>query len=86
MLFKAIKTQTEKGPIDGLTGDARYSLSEDKLLRQTTEYKVRWAAYQMQHITDTTQHDTGPHGTALARKSTAQRNTARNSTTQHITT
>lgn len=40
MLYKAIKTQTEKGPVDSMTGEARYSLSEDKLLRQTIDYKV----------------------------------------------
>ncbi|CAD5116777.1 DgyrCDS5626 [Dimorphilus gyrociliatus] len=32
-LFMAIKHQTEKGPVDAITGEALYSLSEDKLLR-----------------------------------------------------
>ncbi|XP_061640873.1 plexin-A2-like isoform X2 [Phyllopteryx taeniolatus] len=40
MLFCAIKQQMEKGPIDAITGEARYSLSEDKLIRQQTEYKM----------------------------------------------
>jgi plexin A len=40
MLFMAIKGQVEKGPVDECTGEARYSLSEDKLLRQTIEYEV----------------------------------------------
>ena len=40
MLFKAVKQQTEKGPVDAVTGEARYSLSEDKLLRQAVEFKV----------------------------------------------
>ena len=40
MLFKAVKQQTEKGPVDAVTGEARYSLSEDKLLRQALEFKV----------------------------------------------
>ncbi|XP_077386645.1 plexin-A2-like [Festucalex cinctus] len=40
MLFCAIKQQMEKGPIDAITGEARYSLSEDKLIRQQTEYKT----------------------------------------------
>lgn len=40
MLFCAIKQQMEKGPIDSITGEARYSLSEDKLIRQQTEYKT----------------------------------------------
>ncbi|KAJ3603142.1 hypothetical protein NHX12_030885 [Muraenolepis orangiensis] len=40
MLFCAIKQQMEKGPIDSVTGEARYSLSEDKLIRQQIEYKT----------------------------------------------
>lgn len=40
MLFQAVKQQTEKGPVDAVTGEARYSLSEDKLLRQAVEFKV----------------------------------------------
>lgn len=30
----------EKGPIDAITGEARYSLSEDKLIRQQIDYKM----------------------------------------------
>jgi len=37
MLYKAIKHQTEKGPVDAVTCDARYALSEDRLLRENTE-------------------------------------------------
>lgn len=37
MLYRAIKHQTEKGPVDGVTSDARYALSEDRLLRENTE-------------------------------------------------
>ncbi|XP_041058652.1 plexin-A4 isoform X1 [Carcharodon carcharias] len=40
MLFCAIKQQMEKGPIDSITGEARYSLSEDKLIRQQIDYKT----------------------------------------------
>lgn len=40
MLFKAVKQQSEKGPVDAVTGEARYSLSEDKLLRQAIDFKV----------------------------------------------
>ncbi|KAG8447287.1 hypothetical protein GDO86_014668 [Hymenochirus boettgeri] len=40
MLFCAIKQQMEKGPIDAITGEARYSLSEDKLIRQQIDYKM----------------------------------------------
>ncbi|XP_068690006.1 plexin-A1-like isoform X2 [Montipora foliosa] len=39
MLFKAVKQQVEKGPVDAVTGEARYSLSEDKLLRQAVDFK-----------------------------------------------
>lgn len=34
LLFSAIKHQIEKGPIDSITHDARYSLSEERLLRE----------------------------------------------------
>uniref|UniRef100_A0A8C4QGN1 Uncharacterized protein n=1 Tax=Eptatretus burgeri TaxID=7764 RepID=A0A8C4QGN1_EPTBU len=40
MLYCAIKQQMEKGPIDAITGEARYSLSEDKLIRQQLEYRT----------------------------------------------
>jgi plexin A len=40
MLYKAIRFQVEKGPVDVITNEARYSLSEDKLLRQSIEYNV----------------------------------------------
>ncbi|XP_066284824.1 plexin-A2-like isoform X5 [Branchiostoma lanceolatum] len=40
MLFRAIKQQVEKGPVDTVTGEARYSLSEEKLIRQQIEYKI----------------------------------------------
>jgi hypothetical protein len=40
MLFQAIKQQTSKGPVDAITGEARYSLSEDKLIRQQIQFKA----------------------------------------------
>ena len=40
VLFKAVKAQLEKGPIDVITGEARNSLSEEKLLRQALDFKV----------------------------------------------
>ncbi len=40
MLFRAMKGQVDKGPVDGLTSEAKYSLSEDKLIRQQIDYKV----------------------------------------------
>ncbi|KAK6025971.1 plexin cytoplasmic region [Ostertagia ostertagi] len=38
-LYWGIKQQMEKGPQDAITLEARYSLSEEKLLRATFEYK-----------------------------------------------
>ena len=38
LTYRAVKTQLEKGPVDVITGEARYSLSEQKLIRQ----KVSW--------------------------------------------
>ena len=40
LLFQAIKHQVDKGPVDQVTHEARYSLSEEKLIRQTLEYKT----------------------------------------------
>ena len=34
-----MKSQLEKGPVDVLTGEARYSLSEQKLIRQKLEVR-----------------------------------------------
>ncbi|XP_074605238.1 plexin A [Brevipalpus obovatus] len=39
LLFRAIKQQVDKGPVDWMTSEARYSLSEEKLIRQSIEYK-----------------------------------------------
>ncbi len=38
LLSKAIKCQVEKGPVDSLTHEAKYSLSESGLLRQSCEH------------------------------------------------
>jgi len=38
VLFKAIKYQVEKGPVDSMTHDARYSLSEERLLREQIDH------------------------------------------------
>ena len=40
ILFRAIKSQLEKGPVDVICGEAKNSLSEEKLLRQHMEVKV----------------------------------------------
>ena len=39
ILFLSIKQQIYKGPVDACTCEARYSLSEDKLIRQTIDYE-----------------------------------------------
>uniref|UniRef100_A0A6A7FV03 Plexin-B-like n=1 Tax=Hirondellea gigas TaxID=1518452 RepID=A0A6A7FV03_9CRUS len=38
LLYKAIKHQVEKGPVDAVTHDARYCLSEERLLREQITY------------------------------------------------
>lgn len=38
MLFRAVKQQVDKGPVDAITSEARYSLSEEKLIRQSIEF------------------------------------------------
>lgn len=40
LLFKAIKHQLEKGLVDAVTHDARYSLSEERLLREQIEHNI----------------------------------------------
>lgn len=40
MLYKALKHQMEKGPIDAVTAEARNTLSEDRLLRENVEATV----------------------------------------------
>ncbi|XP_066903023.1 plexin-A2 isoform X1 [Halyomorpha halys] len=39
MLFRAMKHQVDKGPVDVITSEARYSLSEEKLIRQSIDFK-----------------------------------------------
>ncbi|CAF4870399.1 unnamed protein product [Pieris macdunnoughi] len=40
LLFKAIKHQIEKGVVDAITNEARYSLSEEKLLKEQIDYQI----------------------------------------------
>lgn len=40
LLFKAIKHQVEKGLVDAITHDARYSLSEERLLREQIDHNI----------------------------------------------
>ncbi|XP_071960877.1 plexin-A4-like [Antedon mediterranea] len=39
-LFRAIKIHVERGPVDAVTADARYSLNEGKLIREILEYET----------------------------------------------
>ncbi|XP_052127793.1 plexin-B [Frankliniella occidentalis] len=65
LLYKAIKHQIEKGPVDAVIHDARYSLSEERLLREQIEHgtvvihlvqedphyeKIPYQTYQTLHI------------------------------------
>uniref|UniRef100_A0A8C9RVN7 Plexin-B1 n=1 Tax=Scleropages formosus TaxID=113540 RepID=A0A8C9RVN7_SCLFO len=38
MLFRAIKHQVDKGPVDAITGKAKYTLNDNRLLRDDIEY------------------------------------------------
>ncbi|XP_037069862.1 plexin-A2-like [Pollicipes pollicipes] len=38
LLYRAIKQQVDKGPVDAVTSEARYSLSEEKLIRQQIDF------------------------------------------------
>ena len=40
MLLKAIKQQVSKGPLDAINGKARYTLSDDRLLKEDIEHKT----------------------------------------------
>ncbi|CAI2335647.1 unnamed protein product [Caenorhabditis sp. 36 PRJEB53466] len=39
-LYKALQYQTDKGPVDAVTGDARYTINESRLLRESVETKT----------------------------------------------
>ncbi|OQV23962.1 Plexin-A1 [Hypsibius exemplaris] len=39
LLYRAVQMQIEMGPVDSLTSEAKYSLSEEKLIRQKIDYK-----------------------------------------------
>ena len=38
LLYSGIKVQTEKGPVDAITRQAYFSLSEERLLRGSVEF------------------------------------------------
>lgn len=39
MLFRGIKHQVDKGPVDWVTGKAKYTLNDNRLLREDMEYR-----------------------------------------------
>ncbi|XP_019360442.1 PREDICTED: plexin-B1 isoform X1 [Gavialis gangeticus] len=39
MLFRGIKHQVDKGPVDWVTGKAKYTLNDNRLLREDLEYR-----------------------------------------------
>lgn len=39
MLFRAIKYQVDKGPVDAVTGKAKRTLNDSRLLREDVEYR-----------------------------------------------
>lgn len=50
MLFRAIKHQVDKGPVDVVTGKAKYTLNDNRLLREDVEYRTlvrihRWKTF-----------------------------------------
>ena len=40
LLYKAIKCQIEKGPVDQFTQESKYALSDEGLLRESCDYSV----------------------------------------------
>ncbi len=50
ILFLSIKQQIYKGPVDAFTYEARYSLSEDKLIRQSIDYEALTIRVQLQDL------------------------------------
>ncbi|KAH7645133.1 plexin-a-like protein [Dermatophagoides farinae] len=68
LLYFAIKHQVDKGPVDEITSEARYSLSEEKLIRQQIDYKsmtvyvsIHQAYAPPNYFTTTTSYDQ-PYG------------------------
>ncbi|CAM4623047.1 unnamed protein product [Leuciscus chuanchicus] len=50
MLFRAIKHQVDKGPVDAVTGKAKYTLNDNRLLREDLEYRTLTVDVLMQGI------------------------------------
>ncbi|VDK61509.1 unnamed protein product [Onchocerca ochengi] len=49
LLYKALKYQIERGPVDAITGDARYSLNEAKLLRRPLNVTSMTSTHPVQY-------------------------------------
>lgn len=47
MLFRAIKHQVDKGPVDAVTGKAKYTLNDNRLLREDVEYRTLVRAFSV---------------------------------------
>lgn len=65
MLFRAVKGQMDKGPVDAITHEARYSLSEEKLIRQLIDFKsiMVYASITQQPILNTINSEMLPSNT-----------------------
>ncbi|KAK2857927.1 hypothetical protein Q7C36_005846 [Tachysurus vachellii] len=50
MLFRAIKHQVDKGPVDAVTGKAKYTLNDSRLLREDLEYHTLTLNVQMEGV------------------------------------
>jgi plexin A len=68
ILFLSLKQQIYKGPVDALTCEARYSLSEDKLIRQSIDYDSITVRVQLQDFDQEKQsHEARPHQEMLVK-------------------
>lgn len=54
VLYRALKLHVEKGPVDCMTGDARYTLSEDKLLRDKVDARLLVSNFPCNNLMCTT--------------------------------
>nr|XP_026690967.1 plexin-B1 [Ciona intestinalis] len=52
LLLKAIKQQVSKGPLDAITGKARYTLNDDRLLKEDIETEILTLFVAPSHSTD----------------------------------
>ena len=50
MLFRAIKHQVDKGPVDAVTGKAKYTLNDNRLLREDVEYRTLVSTHMVTRV------------------------------------